>query len=129
MGVKSQKRLHKVTIGVLKVIPMLLALVSLTNLILSYCGIDLAILSYIGCTSLLPLIFLYLSSYCFGFCSYHRMFLHYVVVNDILSAYDYNVGIPISDVSLFIVHLIITGIALFLILYLHQHDKCNKRAT
>lgn len=129
MVVKSQKRLNRLTIGMLKVIPMLLALVSLLNSTLSFFGIDLMILSYIGCTSLLSLAFLYLASYCFGFCEYHRMFLHYVVVNDLLSIYDYHIGIPISDIGLFLIHIILTGIALYLILYMHQkqkHVKCFK---
>lgn len=128
-AVEKSKRLHKLTIGVLKVIPMLLALTTLLNQTLSYFGIDLEVLGYIGGVSLLPIIFLYLASYCFGFCSYHRMFLHYVVVCDILTLFDYYVGIPVSDVELFLINLIIAGISLFLVLYLHQHDKCNKRAT
>ena len=124
MAEASRISVHKLTIGVLKVIPMLLALISLLNSILSYFGIDLPILSYIGSSSILPLFFIYLSSYCFRFCAYHRMFLHYVVINDLLSIYDYYIGIPISDVGLFLIHMIITGIALYLILYLH-----NKRAN
>lgn len=122
-------RLHKITIGVLKIIPILLALVSLLNSTLSYFGIDLVILSYIGCSSILSMVFLYLASYCFGFCAYHRMFLHYVVINDILSTYDYYIGIPVSDIGMFLLHIMVTGISLFLILYLHQRNvKYNKRA-
>lgn len=128
-AVEKSKRLHKLIIGVLKVIPMLLALTTLLNQTLSYFGIDLEVLGFIGGVSLLPIIFLYLASYCFGFCSYHRMFLHYVVVCDILTLFDYYIGIPVSNIGLFLINLIIAGISLFLILYLHQHDKCNQRAT
>lgn len=126
-----QRRLHKLTIGALKIIPMLLALTTLLNQILSYFWIDLEVLGYIGGISLLPMIFLYLASYCFQFCEYHRMFLHYVVVCDIITLIDYYIGIPISSVALFLVNLIIAGITLFFILYLHQkekHVKCHKRA-
>lgn len=123
----QQKRLHKLTIGVLKVIPMLLALVSLLNCTLSYFGIDLVILSYIGCVSLLPLVFLYLASFCFGFCSYHRMFLHYIVINDVLSSYDYYIGIPVTDVELFLINLILCGLFLFIILYLYLKENANNK--
>lgn len=130
MGVvEKSKRLHKLTIGVLKVIPMLLALITLLNQVLSYFGIDLEVLSYIGGVSLLPMMFLYLASYCFGFCSYHRMFLHYVVICDILVLIDYYIGIPISNINMLLVNLTIAGITLYIILYLHQHDKCNKRTA
>ena len=125
----SRRSVHKLTIGVLKVIPMLLALISLLNSTLSYFGIDVVLFSYIGCASFLSLFFIYLSSYCFGFCEYHRMFLHYVVVNDLLSIYDYHIGIPISDVGLFLIHMIITGIALYLILYLYKRQSNDKSIT
>lgn len=54
-------------------------------------------LSYIGGISVIPLIFLYLASYMFRFCEYHRMFLHYIVFTWIINITDYYVGIPISD--------------------------------
>ena len=116
----SRKRLHKVTIGSLKIIPMLLAAITLLNQALSFFYIDWEILSYIGGISLLPMAFLYLASYCFRFCSYHRMFLHYIVVCNVLTAYDYYVGIPVSGVALLLINLSIAGVFLFITLYLHQ---------
>ena len=113
-------RLHNLEIKVIKVIPMLLALTALLNTILSYFYMEVPLLSYIGGVSILPLLFLYLSSYAFGFCSYHRMFLHYVSVNWVLNIYDYYIGIPLSDKELLMIYLIITGIFIFIILYLHQ---------
>jgi len=128
--VENSKRIHKLTIGVLKVIPMLLAITTLLNQVLSFFNIDWEILGFIGGVSLLPMLFLYVSSYCFRFCEYHRMFLHYVVVCDLITLYDYYIGIPVSAVTLFLINLIITGIALFLILYLHQkHVRCNKEIS
>lgn len=113
-------RLHNLEIKVIKVIPMLLALTALLNTLLSYFYMEVPLLSYIGGVSILPLLFLYLSSYAFGFCSYHRMFLHYVSLNWVLNIYDYYIGIPLSDKELLLMYLIITGIFLFIILYLHQ---------
>lgn len=130
MDAVENLRLHKITIGVLKIIPMLLALTTLLNQILSYFGIDLEVLGYLGGVSLLPMIFLYLASYCFQFCNYHRMFLHYVVVCDILTLIDYYIGIPVSALLMLLIYLSIAGIALFIILYLHQkHVKCIKSTT
>ena len=130
MNREENLRLHKITIGVLKIIPMLLALTTLLNQILSYFGIDLEVLGYLGGISLLPMIFLYLASYCFQFCNYHRMFLHYVVVCDILTLIDYYIGIPVSALLMLLIYLSIAGIALFIILYLHQkHVKCIKSTT
>lgn len=115
----KSKALYKIELYLLKIIPMLLALCSLCNTILSYYDIDVVIFSYIGGMSLLPLIFLYISSYVFQFCEYHRMFLHYIVVSDIISIYDYHVGFSMNDSEYLCLHLTITGIFLFIILYLH----------
>ena len=121
----KSKTLYKIELGLLKVIPMILALAALLNSILSYFGIDLYILSYIGGVSIFTMLFLYLSSYVFKFCEYHRMFLHYIVSTWIINIIDYYVGIPISDLEYLCLQMIIAGISLFIILYLYvrSHKK------
>ena len=126
-NITYNKTLYKLELGLLKVIPMLLAGCYLLDTILSYFYIDLPIFSIIGGMSILPLIFLYISSCVFKFCEYHRMFLHYVSVNWILNIYDYYIGIPVSEKGIFMLYTIITCIFLFLILYYHQ--KCRKDGT
>lgn len=122
------KTLYKVEIGLLKIIPMVLAGIYLSNTILSYfLDIDLIILSYIGGISLLPLIFLYLSSYVFRFCIYHRVFLHYIAINELILILDTHIGLPISNLEYFCLQMSIFGISLFLFLYLYV--KSNKGPT
>ena len=123
----KSKTLYKIELGLLKVIPMILALTALLNSILSYFGIDLYILSYIGGVSIFTMSFLYLSSYVFKFCEYHRMFLHYIVSTWIINIIDYYVGIPISDLEYLCLQMIIAGISLFIILYLYV--KSHKKST
>ena len=57
------------------------------------------------------------------------MFLHYVVINDALSVYDYYIGIPISDVELFLLHMILTGVLLFVVVFLHIRQNNDKNST
>ena len=64
------KLLYKVTVIVLKILPMLLAFITLLNSILFYFNIDLVILSYIGGVSLITILFIYITSYTFKFCEY-----------------------------------------------------------
>lgn len=117
--VKSvNKRLYKLELYSAKVIPMLMAGIALANTILSYVGIQLVCLSYIGGISLFVLIRFYITSYTYRFCSYHRMFLHYILISNSVALYDYHVGIPLSDVNLFALNMIIAGVSLFIILYL-----------
>ena len=125
------KPLYKIELYLLKVIPMIMAALHLASTTLFYFGIDLEVLSYLGGVSFLTLGFLYLSSYVFKFCEYHRMFLHYIVVANLISIYDTYIGIPVSDGVLFMSNMTIAGIFLFLILYLKKHEQffkksCNK---
>ena len=119
----ARKRLYKVTIGVLKIIPMLLSFCVVLNMFFDFFGIDSGIISTIGGISFLPLPFIYLASFAFGFCRYHRMFLHYIIVNNVLTMADYYVGLPVDNVSLFMVHIFLVGLFLFFILYLYKHEK------
>jgi len=117
--VKSvNKRLYKLELYSAKVVPMLMAGITLANTVLSYAGIQLVCLSYIGGISLLVLIRFYITSYTYRFCSYHRMFLHYILISNSVALYDYHVGIPLNDVNLFALNMIIAGVSLFIILYL-----------
>lgn len=130
MGVEASslrnKSLYKIELYLLKVMPILLAIIYLINTVLSYYDIIVPALSYIGGLSFVPLVFMYISSYVFRFCSYHRMFLHYIVVNDLINLIDYYYTLPISDWELLIVHMSIAGISLLIILYLYvKHHKQN----
>lgn len=55
---------------------MLMAFIALCDTILSYFYIDIPALSYIGGCSFLTLAFIYLASYAFRFCEYHRILTH-----------------------------------------------------
>lgn len=125
----NNKYLYKLFILILKFIPSIIAMIHLLSTILSYFSIDLVILSYIGSISLLPLLFMYLASYVFKFCSYHRMFLHYSVIINSLNIYDYYIGIPISNMEIIMVHIIISIIFSFIITYLYLKEQKNVRNT
>lgn len=117
------KYLYKAVLVMLKIIPMLLALFNMANTVLGFLGIECHWISFFGGVSFLTLAFLYLASYVFRFCVCHRMFLHYILVTNILSIIDYEYGIPVSNLNLFRIYVVFLGLFLFLVLYLHQHEK------
>lgn len=117
------KNLYKIELYLIKVIPMIYALLCLMNTVLSYININVDILSYIGSVSLVTLILLYVTSYVFKFCEYHRMFIHYTTVTWILNIIDLYIGIPVSDIGYLGIQLIVAGISLFIILYMYIHKK------
>ena len=117
------KRWYKVTLGLLKVIPILLAACDAINTLTCLLGYDLVVLSFIEGVSFLTLAFLYLVSYVFRFCIYHRMFLHYVLVNNIISTLEFTVGLPVSFLGLCCIFSINFCVFLFLILHFYRKER------
>ena len=105
-------RKHKLMMITLKVIPAIMALSYLTNVYCAFVGIGLQFIThYIG-LFLAPMMYLYISSYVFQFCWYHRWFIHYMVVVEMLNITDWYFHIPISNQAICMVHFVITIIFL-----------------
>lgn len=119
----KSKALYKLALIVLKVLPMLLAFLSMLSTYMDYRDIDTTIISYL--VMVILILFLYLVSYVFRFCAYHRMFLHYFVGINSLSVYDTYIGIPYDDYELMQIYTLFTGVCLFITLYLYV--KSNKK--
>lgn len=120
------KSLHKLLIIVIKYIPMTISMFYILNTILCWLGIDAPVLSNIAGVSLFTWLFLFLSSVVFQFCIYHKMFLYYILVEDLLNIYDYYFGIPISNVKILEIHSVLIGILLFSILFVYLNNHVTK---
>lgn len=127
--VRRNKLLYKVEILVLKILPMLLSLLYLIGTILNCFNIDVSLISYLSGVSLIPLLFMYLSSYVFKFCEYHRMFLHYIAFNMIINCVDWYICIPLNNKEFLTLFLIISCIFLFVILYLYLKSRSNEESS
>lgn len=114
------KKMYKLELICVKYVPILIALITLVDVILYYFDINFELINYIAGTSFLTMIPMYISSYVYKFCEYHRMFLHYIVINKIVMMLDLYIGIPLGDFMLLVLYLIIASIFAFLALYLHQ---------
>lgn len=123
--VRLQRRSHKLLLIILKIIPVITALCYLLNTVLACFGIDASFFSHISGMSLFPWLFILIATFVFKFCVYHRMFLYYILVCDIINAVDYYIGIPIDTFNLLILHFIIAGV--FMLLILHFYVKLNKK--
>jgi hypothetical protein len=66
---------------------------------------------YVGLV-IAPLMFMYISSYVFKFCNYHRIFIHYIAVVEFINITDWYFRIPISNDAICILHFVITFIFL-----------------
>lgn len=119
------KSLYKIELLLIKTIPYIISVIYFINSVLSYFNIENAILSYIGGMSILPFIFLYISSFVFKFCIYHRIPLYYILVCDIINYYDYYIGIPVNARNLLTLNIIIFSIFMLLLVYFKfkQHES------
>lgn len=124
-SILKNKTMYKILLVTIKLLPAVMALFYLINTILTYIGIDLITISFIASVSLLSLFFMYLCSFVFRFCFYHRMFLHYILICNVLSWIDCIIEIPISSFGMFMIYMIIAGIAIFLIVL--SYVKINKK--
>lgn len=120
------KTMYKLEVLSVKYVPIIIAGIVLLNSILSYFDIYITWLDYIAGTSLLTLIPMYISSYVFKFCGYHRMFINYIVAHKLVETTDMYIGIPISDLMLLFIYLILAGIFAFITIYWHQKYKNDK---
>ena len=121
---------YKLLLIMLKYIPMLISFIYALNTFAAFVGIDIPAANNIAGMSLLTWIFVYIATIVFKFCIYHRIFLYYILIVDIINIIDYYIGIPISDFQLLMLHSIITGISIFVILFLYirvNGIKINKK--
>lgn len=120
---RLNRNLYFIEIKLLKILPSLIALIYFINIVLNLFEINLNSLSYIAGMSFIPLLFIYISSYVFQFCEYHRLPLHYILITNILSIIGYEFEIAV-DVWLYIViHSILFGLSIAIALYLYLKDK------
>lgn len=113
---RLNKSLYKIVLYSIKVIPMVISGIYLLNTVLSYFNIDLELFSYL--VQFLFIGFMYAASFAFKFCSWHRVFIHYILIILILNIIDYHVGIPLSNKAMVTLYIIIATVCLFLALYL-----------
>ena len=79
---------HKLFIGFLKILPMTMAVLYLSNTVLSYFYIESRTFSYLASIGLIPWLFIYYAADIFHFCKYHKMFLWYILVNNLICWID-----------------------------------------
>lgn len=126
----KSKFLYKITLYALKILPMIMVFSYLMMFVLANSFEKFVIIPHILGTVIAPLTFIYLTSYVFRFCAFHRMFIHYYAFIELLNVTDYYIKIPISDTTICILHDSVTigFLILVTITYIikYKKDKCLK---
>lgn len=120
----TKRSLHRLLLICVKYLPILISFFYLLNVVLYCCGVDTCVISIISGTSILTLVFMYICSALFKFCFYHRMFIHYILLNNVLNI-TLDVLCVSEDVTKVLTYnLILLGFCLFLIIYSYvKHNK------
>ena len=133
------KDLYKVDLFLLKLLPVIMVI---SHIIASYgaifkvvsgAAIIIQIVSHYLGLVIAPIVFMYISSHVFQFCNYHRMFIHYIAVIELMNVTNWYFQIPITNelyngIQVFIT---ITFAILALIMYIKKRRQirlCNKNA-
>ena len=114
---------HKGFLIILKYIPHITALIYMIYTLLSFVGIDAVMLGRLTHISVIPWLFMYMTSHIFRYCYVHRLPLYYIAANELLVDTDYYIGIPVDDIKLLLIHL--TIIILLIFGYSYYHIKCK----
>jgi hypothetical protein len=122
-----RNNLHKLLILVIKYTPIVIAMCYMLNTIFAWMGFYFEPLSNIAGMSLITWVFTYIATVVFKFCIYHRMFLWYILADDMLNIVDYYWTLPITDSQVIRLHNSIIGLLLFALLIVYV--KTHKRKT
>ena len=121
------RQLYKIELWILKFIPYILAILQFTNTIFVNFGMAIPFLSYMTCVSPIVLLFLYISSYAFKFCEYHRIPLHYITIGNVIGLFNQWFQYPISSMNMVRVYFVLTGIAICIYIWFMYKNRNNPK--
>ena len=123
----SVRRKHKFFLLAIKYLPYLIMVIEVVRTFSCIFGKQEVVLSYIGGTSYLVLLFMLLTSFAFDFCSYHRVPIYYILTNNTLTLWDFYVGIPVSNAGILDINLVLVGSTVLLMTLLYCKEKKHGR--
>lgn len=119
---------HKLLLVLLKYLPFVIAVCYLISTIFGLFGIKLFVLPGLVYISPVSGILILVMSVALKFCVWHRLPIYYCFYVDVLSTIDYKYHIPLSNITMLIVHLIVLLIFILLGMYLKERYNEIKRS-
>jgi hypothetical protein len=128
MTLKS-KNLYKLMLVVLKVLPMVMALGFVLSNTIPRINPVLNMIVHICGLTIPQFAFMYLSSYIFRFCSYHRIFLHYILAIQAITITDWYIGIPISNNEIRYLQYAVSVVFAIIAIYLYIKHRIDMKKS
>lgn len=98
----------------------MLAALYFVGSVLQCLGFSPWLLSALGGLSVIPALFMLMSSFVFGFCPCHRMYIYYCIVADTVNVTDRLTQLPFSDLGMVALHLTLALALIVLITCWHE---------
>lgn len=117
------KTLYKIFLSIVKYIPIIIASLFIVNNTLIYFNVLIPILTYIGGTSLIFILVLYLMSWIFKFCYLYRLPLHYITIGNTIGILDRLFKFSISNIGMLRIYFILFGIMLIVYIWLMYKNR------
>lgn len=127
--VEISKTLTKIVRIIVKYIPFVIGSMYFIQSILFCFGIVIPRLTITYRFSILSLICMLAMSVLLKFCIWHRLPLYYGASIDIINTIDYYITIPISNKSMLVWYLVITGVFILIGVYLKNRNNVKNRNT
>lgn len=127
--VEISKTLTKIVRIIVKYIPFVIGSMYFIQSVLFCFGIVIPWLTITYRFSILSLICMLAMSVLLKFCIWHRLPLYYGASIDIINTIDYYITIPISNKSMLVWYLVITGIFILIGMYLKERHNAKNRTT
>ena len=120
------KRRHKLLIFVLKILPAIMAGSYVIEMISIFLGFDTQVLvNFIGMI-VAPILFMYLASYVFKFCEYHRIFIHYVLILEILTTVKWYYPVIVTSELVLNISFVLSGLLMLCVVFFNVYKIYKK---
>lgn len=120
------KRKHKLLIFVLKILPAIMAGSYVIEMISIFLGFGTQVLvNFIGMI-VAPILFMYLASYVFKFCEYHRIFIHYVLILEILTTVKWYYPVIVTSQLVLNISFVLSGLLMLCVVFFNVYKMYKK---
>lgn len=123
------RRQHQITMLVFKWLPAVMAFSYIMNVYCAFIGTWFQMVTHFVGLALTPLIFYYIASYVFHFCWYHRLFIHFIAIEELINLTDWYFHIPISNEAICYVHFTIMAIFLMIAIVTFMVKRPKKKGS
>lgn len=120
------KRQHKLMIFTLKILPAVMASSYVIEMISIFLGFGTQVLvNFIGMI-VAPILFMYLASYVFKFCEYHRIFIHYVLILEILTTVKWYYPVIVTSQLVLNISFFLSGLLMLCVVFFNVYKIYKK---